>query len=67
MQLDIYLESEGVNLRDFAARIGVANAGVVSKYANKRQIPRPPIMAAIIRETNGAVQPNDFYSAAAAE
>lgn len=61
MQLDTYLEAEGVNLRDFAVRIGVANAGVVSKYANRHQIPRPPIMAAITRETKGAVQPNDFY------
>jgi len=61
MQLDTYLETNGVSLRDFAARIGVANAGVVSKYANKHQIPRPPIMAAIVRETDGEVQPNDFY------
>lgn len=67
MQLETYLETEGVNLRDFAVRIGVANAGVVSKYVNKRQIPRAPIMAAIVRETNGAVQPNDFYPSAAVE
>jgi transcriptional regulator with XRE-family HTH domain len=67
MQLETYLEKNGLSLRDFADRIGVANAGVVSKYANRLQVPRPKIMAAIVRETNGSVQPNDFYPVAAAE
>ena len=66
MQLKAYLDDEGVTYDDFARRIGVANASVVHRYAVKGRIPRSrTIMAAIIRETGGMVQPSDFFACAA--
>jgi len=59
-----YLVEHGISLDDFAARIGVANRSVVHKYTTGGVIPRPPVMAAIVRETGGAIQPNDFYATA---
>lgn len=65
MQLGSYLRDEGITYAAFADRIGVANASVVWKYA-KGRVPRSKkVMAAIIRETGGAVTVNDFFSAPA--
>jgi transcriptional regulator with XRE-family HTH domain len=61
MQLKTYLAAKSITLEEFARRIGAANAGVVHKYANNVRVPRPKYMAAIVRETEGAVQPNDFF------
>lgn len=60
MQLSQYLQEQGLTLRQFADQIGVANAGVISKYLAGR-VPRPSIMQAIVRETSGKVLPGDFY------
>lgn len=61
MQLRDYLAEARITYEAFAQRIGVANASVVGKYIAGRRVPRPKIMAAIVRETGGAVQPNDFF------
>lgn len=67
MQLGSYLEETGVTYSDFASRIGVANASVVARYVNGR-VPRDKdVMAAIVRETDGRVQPADFFAPAQAE
>ena len=34
----------------------------VLRYANGERIPRPDVMARIVAETDGEVQPNDFFS-----
>lgn len=59
-----YLADHGISPDDFAARIGVANRSVIHKYTKAGVIPRPSVMAAIVRETDGAIQPNDFYATA---
>lgn len=59
-----YLAEKGISPDDFAARIGVANRSVIHKYTNNGVIPRPPVMTAIVRETGGVLQPNDFYATA---
>lgn len=66
MKLDAYLAKTSVSYEKFAQRIGAANASVVHKYATGKRVPRPRFMAAIVRETAGAVQPNDFLEIAAA-
>ena len=38
----------------------------VTRYANGQRIPEPETMAAIVRETAGAVTANDFYEQATA-
>lgn len=60
MQLSQYLQEQGLTLRQFASQIGVANAGVISKYLAGR-VPKPPILQKIVRETGGKVSPADFY------
>jgi len=62
MHLKDYLAAANITYADFANRIGVANAGVVGKYACGKRVPRPRFMAAIARETRGAVQANDFFA-----
>lgn len=61
MLLKTYLADANITYDAFARRIGVANAGVVAKYAAGKRTPRPKFMAAIVRETDGKVQPNDFF------
>lgn len=65
MQLGSYLKREGISLADFARRIGVANASVVQRYVIGARIPRRVPMSAILRETRGEVQANDFVGAPA--
>ncbi|WP_330703565.1 helix-turn-helix transcriptional regulator [Novosphingobium resinovorum] len=62
MQLKAYLVAADVTYDDFAKRIGASNAGVIAKYAAGKRVPHPKFMAAIVRETGGKVQPNDFYA-----
>jgi hypothetical protein len=61
MQLGQYLRENKITLREFALRIGAANASVVQKWVAGHQRPRGKFMAAIARETGGKVQPRDFY------
>lgn len=50
----------------FAARIGVAPS-MITEYCEGRAWPGRDVMAAIVRETDGAVTPNDFMSPALQE
>lgn len=61
MKLRDYLSSRKIRLEDFAVAIGASHAAVVSRYANGRRMPDRDAMAAIVKATAGAVQPNDFY------
>ena len=44
-----------------AERIGVTSVSL-SRYERDERIPAREIMPKIVAETDGAVQPNDFYS-----
>ncbi len=65
MLLRTYLTETGTSYAKFARLIGVSNASVVMRYVNGRVPRRRNVMDAIVRETAGAVQPNDFYPASA--
>jgi hypothetical protein len=64
MQLSHYLRDHKLSMREFAGKVGVANASVVCKWASGQQVPRSKYMTAIVRETGGQVQPNDFFAPA---
>lgn len=63
MKLSSYLQERKLTLRQFAAMVGVANASVVYKWVAGNRVPRAKHMSAIVRETEGKVQPNDFFGA----
>lgn len=65
MTLKDWLATSKTPYGDFAPRIGVANASVVSRYANGRVPRSAAVRNAIVRETGGAVQLPDLYAAAA--
>lgn len=67
MQLRDYLLSANETYAGFARRIGVSNAKVVARYAKGERIPDRLVMPRIVAATAGAVQPNDFFDAPAAE
>lgn len=62
MKLGAYLKRHGISFADFATRIGVSNASVVSRFVAGRVPQDKDVMAAIVRETSGEVTPNDWYS-----
>lgn len=59
MTLREYLDRIGVNPVNYANRIGVSPKQVY-RYC-EGAIPGREIMARIVRDTRGEVQPNDFY------
>ena len=66
MKLTEWLEREGIGRRDFASRIHVTPMAL-GRYERCERIPEKETMAAIFRETGGAVAPNDFYLDSIAE
>lgn len=64
MKLKDWLALTKTPYADFAPRIGVANASVVSRYANGRVPRSKAVRAAIVRETDGEVTLPDLYAAA---
>lgn len=62
--LQQYLDDEGLSYTEFARRIGTNHARTVERYAKGARYPRPRMMAAIRRETNGKVTADDFPLAA---
>jgi transcriptional regulator with XRE-family HTH domain len=65
MRLKEWLETEkkrqGLRRQDFANRIGVSLQSL-QLYLHAGRVPRPKIIAAIARETAGAVTAADFYA-----
>jgi transcriptional regulator with XRE-family HTH domain len=62
MKLGDYLRERNITLEAFGGRIGV-DESTVSRYVTGERVPRPLIMAEIIRETGGLVTANDFVPA----
>jgi hypothetical protein len=65
MKLRVWLNREGISNAEFGRRID-RSAEAVRRYADLGRIPDAATMQVIIRETRGAVTPNDFFDMAAA-
>ena len=61
MKLKEWRQNENITATDFGRRIGVSHAAIL-RYEAGARMPRPAQMAAIQRETGGAVTPADFYA-----
>lgn len=59
MKLAAYLASKDLTLAEFSARVG-CDISWTSRIARELELPRWPLMLAILRETRGRVKPNDF-------
>lgn len=66
MRLSDYLTQNNITDAVFAEKIGVTRQAV-HRYRNGGRRPDWATMAAIVRETNDAVTPDDFLTVAAAE
>ncbi len=64
MKLQDWLAQEGIEVRDFAPRIG-RTPEAVRRYVSGERIPDRETMPLIASETAGAVMPNDFFPVAA--
>lgn len=64
MKLADYLAMTNTAVATLAESIGV-EIGSAYRYVAGDRIPHPKVMARIVAETKGAVQPNDFYPAPA--
>lgn len=60
MTLAEYLKNNGLTATEFALRIG-RSVSTVTRAANGEVIPDVVTMRSIKSETDGQVQPNDFY------
>jgi DNA-binding transcriptional regulator YdaS (Cro superfamily) len=66
MKLENWLKAENIQPSEFGRRIGVSHTSV-GRWLRGVRIPRPAQMAAITRETGGAVTAADFYASASGE
>jgi hypothetical protein len=66
MKLKDWLDQEKISPAVFAKRIETGTVAVY-RYLSGTRIPRPAVMAAITRETGGAVTAADFYASASGE
>jgi len=62
MKLASYLAEHQISFSAFARQIGTPHGRTVERYARGKRIPSGLMMAAIVRVTEGAVQPADFVS-----
>jgi transcriptional regulator with XRE-family HTH domain len=60
MKLSAYLEKEKLTDDAFAARVK-RDRSTIYRIRNGTHKPSPDLMAEIARETNGLVQPNDYF------
>lgn len=60
MKLRDWLIRHDIDQAAFGRLIRTTQASV-SRYATGRRIPRPVIMARVVKATDGAVRPSDFY------
>lgn len=63
MDLKTYRDRQGWSLAEVAARVGLETAQAVWKHEEGRTMPRPEILQAYARITNGAVTADDFIGA----
>ncbi len=61
MRLGDYLKAAKRRVGDFAVEIEVKPLAVY-RYINGSRIPEPAVMTRIVKVTDGAVLPNDFYA-----
>lgn len=66
MTLADYLSSHQETRMAFAARVGVASS-TISRLCRGETTPEAALVAAIVRETNGEVLPNDLFPVAMAQ
>lgn len=66
MRLGLWLDSRRIPRAAFARLVGV-HPVTVTKWVTGTMLPRPEAMDAILRATDGAVAPNDFYEALKAQ
>lgn len=62
MKLENWLKTHEITPTTFSRRIGCSHTAIL-RYIDGTRMPRPAQMAAIQRETGGAVNPSDFYPA----
>jgi transcriptional regulator with XRE-family HTH domain len=67
MTLTEYLQAKNISAAEFGRRIGAGSRMTVTRYCRGERMPPPETMARIVEVTEGAVQPNDFYSLPAAD
>ena len=67
MKLSTYMEAQGLNDADMAARIGHCSAAAVDKWRRGLRVPRPEQMRRIQEATEGRVMANDFFAAASSD
>lgn len=60
MELRAYLRQAGQSRETFASRIKVSTTALYRYLAGER-VPHRDVMLRIVRATEGAVQPNDFF------
>ena len=60
MKLRAWLDGREISNGDFGSRIG-RTAEAVRRYAAGERVPDRDTMPLIVRETEGEVQPNDFF------
>ena len=63
MTLASFLAARNLDAAKFAHQIGV-KPEAVRRYLRGERIPRPYVMARIVKVTEGHVTPSDFYGAA---
>ena len=63
MKLKKWRKSADLTLTQLAEAVGVSDI-TIGRYERGERTPRPKIMAQIVRVTDGAVQPGDFYEEA---
>ena len=66
MTLPDYLNAQGITRTAFAARVGV-NVSTISRLCTGQTRPEAALVTAIVRETGGAVLPNDLFPEAMAQ
>lgn len=55
-----YLAERDISAKAFGDRVGASERAVI-KWMRDERVPGRQFMAAIVRETNGEVTPNDFF------
>ena len=61
MNLERYIDLNGLNYSQFADQLGLVDARSIARYARNERIPNRQTMSAIYKLTEGDVEPNDFY------
>jgi len=61
MKLKAYLHLTGISVSEFAKMVELVSDRAMYRYVAGSRLPKPTIMEAIHRHTDGAVSANDFF------